>query len=198
MAKAAPSSQLSLFDTTALSSPFSLFGDGGNLLPATGDDDEDAATAAPLAPAIARVVARDFRLTGERGLASAWKARAADNLAAIRLMQRIEGETRPATAEEQAILARFVGYGAGDLANALFRRPGEAWREGWAEQGDGLEQAVSAAELASLSRCTQYAHFTPEYIVRAVWAGLARLGFVRGAILVSGAMGNWTEATGRT
>ena len=127
MAKAAPSSQLSLFDTTALSSPFSLFGDGGGgLLPAAGgEDDEEESASAPLAPAIPRVVARDFRLTTERGLAAGWKARAADNLAAIRLMQRIEGETRPATAEEQAILARFVGYGAGDLANTLFRRPGD-------------------------------------------------------------------------
>ncbi|MBI0536942.1 lactate dehydrogenase [Roseomonas sp. KE2513] len=188
MAKTAPASaQLSLFDTTALTSPFGLFGgSSGGLLPALkgdDDDDDDDAAAAPIAPAIPRVVARDFRLAGDRGLAAGWKARAADNLAAIRLLQRIEGETRPATAEEQAVLARFVGYGAGDLANTLFRRPGEAWREGWAEQGDGLEQAVSAAELASLSRCTQYAHFTPEYIVRGVWAGLARMGFQRGSIL---------------
>ncbi|MDU7521071.1 MAG: lactate dehydrogenase, partial [Roseomonas mucosa] len=183
MAKTVPASaQLSLFDTTALCSPFALFGGGsGGLLPALdGDDDEDDAAEAPIAPAIPRVVARDFRLAGDRDLAAGWKARAAGNLAAIRLMQRIEAETRPATAKEQAVLARFTGYGASDLANALFRRPGEAWREGWAEQGDGLEQAVSAAELASLARCTQYAHFTPEYVVRAVWAGLTRLGFRRG------------------
>ena len=189
MAKTAPASaQLSLFDTTALTSPFGLFGGGnGGLLPALGgDDDEDDAPEAPIAPAIPRVVARDFRLAGDRGLAAGWKARATDNLAAIRLLQRIEGETRPATAEEQAVLARFVGYGAGDLANTLFRRPGEAWREGWAEQGDALEQAVSAAELASLSRCTQYAHFTPEYVVRAVWAGLTRMGFQYGSILEPG------------
>jgi N12 class adenine-specific DNA methylase/adenine-specific DNA methylase len=189
MAKTAPASaQLSLFDTTALTSPFSLFGGGnGGLLPALGgDDDEDDAFEAPIAPAIPRVLARDFRLAGDRGLATGWKARAADNLAAIRLLQKVEGETRPAMAEEQAVLARFVGYGAGDLANTLFRRSGEAWREGWAEQGDGLEQAVSSAELASLSRCTQYAHFTPEYIVRAVWAGLTRMGFARGSILEPG------------
>ncbi|MHB0708413.1 N-6 DNA methylase, partial [Roseomonas mucosa] len=189
MAKTVPASaQLSLFDTTALCSPFALFGGGsGGLLPALdGDDDEDDAAEAPIAPAIPRVVARDFRLAGDRDLAAGWKARAAGNLAAIRLMQRIEAETRPATAKEQAVLARFTGYGASDLANALFRRPGEAWREGWAEQGDGLEQAVSAAELASLARCTQYAHFTPEYVVRAVWAGLTRLGFRRGAVLEPG------------
>ena len=44
MAKTAPASaQLSLFDSTALTSPFGLFGGGnGGLLPALGgDDDED-------------------------------------------------------------------------------------------------------------------------------------------------------------
>ena len=186
MAKAKSSlDQLSLFDTTALTS-FSLDGGGfGTLLPPL-DAAEEEPPGAPLAPAVPRVVAHDFRLAGDRGLASSWKARAAGNLAAIQLMQRIEAETRPATAEEQAVLARFVGYGASDLANALFRRPGEAWREGWAEQGDGLEQAVSATELASLARCTQYAHFTPEYVVRAVWAGLTRLGFRQGSILEPG------------
>ena len=187
MGKKSAPNQLSLFDSTALTSPFGLFGGGnGALLPALGGDDEDDTPEAPIAPAIPRVVARDFRLAADRGLAQGWKNRAADNLAAIRLLQRIEGETRPATADEQATLARFVGYGAGDLANTLFRRPGEAWREGWAEQGDGLEQAVSTAEMASLSRCTQYAHFTPEYIVRAVWAGLGRMGFQRGSILEPG------------
>ncbi|MBS5905045.1 MAG: N-6 DNA methylase [Acetobacteraceae bacterium] len=186
MAKAKSSlDQLSLFDTTALTS-FSLDGGGfGTLLPPL-DAAEEEPPGAPLAPAVPRVVAHDFRLAGDRGLASSWKARAAGNLAAIQLMQRIEAETRPATAEEQAVLARFVGYGASDLANALFRRPGEAWREGWAEQGDGLEQAVSATELASLARCTQYAHFTPEYVVRAVWAGLTRLGFRQGTVLEPG------------
>ena len=72
MAKTAPAfAQLSLFDTTALTSPFGLFGGGsGGLLPALGGDDEDDTPVAPIAPAIPRVVARDFRLAGDRGLAA--------------------------------------------------------------------------------------------------------------------------------
>ncbi|MFX4948644.1 hypothetical protein ABTC19_19065, partial [Acinetobacter baumannii] len=41
-------------------------------------------------------------------------------------------------------------------------------------------------DYASLARCTQYAHFTPEYIVRAVWAGVTRLGFRGGRVLEPG------------
>ena len=169
---------LSLFDTTAL---------GGLTLgaPSALRLREDPVEAAP-SPTPERIPAHTFRLVGERALARGWKARAADNLAAIRLLQEIEGENRHATADEQDRLARFVGFGAGELANALFRRAGEAFRPGWEELGHELEQLVSPAELAALARSTQYAHYTPEFMVRAVWAALARLGFRGGSVLEPG------------
>src|SRR5690606_9369726 len=49
-----------------------------------------------------------------------------------------------------------------------------------------LEAAVDEADYASLARCTQYAHFTPELIVRAIWAGLKRLGWRGGRVLEPG------------
>ena len=73
-----------------------------------------------------------YRLAGERGLATSWRGAAA-NLQAIRLLQAIEQEGRAASAEEQEHLARFTGFGASELADALFRRPGEEFRPGWAE-----------------------------------------------------------------
>jgi len=45
---------------------------------------------------------------------------------------------------------------------------------------------VSAEERAGLMRATQYAHFTPEYIVRAMWAAVQRLGFAGGSVLEPG------------
>ncbi|RWI14907.1 MAG: lactate dehydrogenase [Mesorhizobium sp.] len=130
---------------------------------------------------------QSFFLEGDRGLAKGWKQRARDNLAAIRLAAEIEAEDRPATPEEQARLVRFTGFGASDLANAVFRRPGEtAFRDGWDEIGADLEDAVSGPDYASLARCTQYAHFTPEFIVRAMWSGLQRLGWRGGRLLEPG------------
>ena len=118
--------------------------------------------------------ARNFRLDGNRTLAKSWKDRARDNLAAIKLAALIESEQRCATPEEQAQLIRFTGFGASELANACFRRPGETeFRKGWQEIGAELESTVAAADYASLARCTQYAHFTPEFIVRAMWKGLS-------------------------
>ncbi len=39
------------------------------------------------------------------------------------------------------------------------------------------------AEMAALARSTQYAHYTPEFMVRAVWSALARMGFAGGSVL---------------
>jgi len=132
------------------------------------------------------VPAHTFRLEGERTLGRGWKARAADNIAAIRLLQAIEGEDRHATPDEQERLSRFVGFGAGELANTLFRRAGEVFRPGWEDLGHELEQLVSPAEMSALARSTQYAHYTPEFMIRAIWSALTRLGFKGGSVLEPG------------
>lgn len=131
--------------------------------------------------------AANFRLAGDRPLARSWRGRAEDNIAAIRLMKQIAGEGRGATQEEQATLIRFIGFGATELATTCFRRPGEnSFKSGWEELGAELQSIVTEAEYAGLARTTQYAHYTPETVVRAVWAGLERLGFAGGRILEPG------------
>ncbi|RWX58702.1 lactate dehydrogenase, partial [Mesorhizobium sp. M4B.F.Ca.ET.089.01.1.1] len=134
-----------------------------------------------------RALGANFHLIGERDLARGWKERARDNIAAIRLSAEIEAAQRPATREEQQRLIRFTGFGATELANGVFRRPGEIeFRDGWQEIGAQLEDLVGEADYASLARCTQYAHFTPAFIVRAIWAGLLRLGWCGGRVLEPG------------
>ena len=102
-------------------------------------------------------------------------------------MLEIEEEARNATPEEQERLALFTSFGASDLANTLFRRsPDEAFPKGWDTLGEDLEELVSPAELASLARVTQYAHFTPEFMVRAIWRALRGMGFSGGRVLEPG------------
>ncbi|MBO9126394.1 MULTISPECIES: DEAD/DEAH box helicase family protein [unclassified Rhizobium] len=123
----------------------------------------------------------------DRGLAASWKDRARVNVAAILIASNIEKQDRPATPKEQAQLVRFTGFGASELANGMFRRPGELdFRKGWSELGGSLESAVSDADYTSLARCTQYAHFTPEFIIRAIWSGLQRMGWRGGRVLEPG------------
>ena len=141
-----PAGQLSLdalFDTTAISSGFTLGAE--SVAHPSYDDDEDATAAA--STVAFRPPAKNWRLAGHRALARTWKGRAADNLAAIRLLQDLEREDRAATADEQDRLAKFTAFGGGDLSQSMFRRAGEPFRPGWEEMGHELEEMVSAAEF---------------------------------------------------
>ena len=131
-------------------------------------------------------VQADFHLDGNRQLAATWCQRAADNLTAIRLLQRIEQAQRPATPEEQQVLARFTGFSASELANRLFPRAVESFAPAWAEPCRQLASLVTPAEHAALARSTQYAHYTPDFVVRYIWQALQRLGFAGGTVLEPG------------
>jgi hypothetical protein len=132
------------------------------------------------------VPANDYRLAGDRRLAQGWKARARDNLAAIRLMTAIQAEGRRARPDEQEQLAKFTAFGATDLADKLFRRAGEGFAPAWEDLGPELEELVSREDLTNLKRATQYAHFTPEFMIRAIWRALRGFGFDGGRVLEPG------------
>ncbi len=183
---------LGLFDSTALSgwSP-------AVPTPAWDSDESDEQDANPVEHAgngdtsspVAVVTprGRNFHLTGDRDLARGWPARARDNITAIRLSKALEPSGRAPTPDEQARLLRFIGFGATELAQNCFRRPGEdAFRPGWDDIGAELEAVVTADEYAALQRATQYAHYTPETIIRALWRAAERLGFTGGRVLEPG------------
>ena len=181
---------LSLFDNTALSSwnPHTLQAvaepDEADL-----DDADDADQGGDTPPPAADPVARgsNFHLAGDRALARGWPARARDNIAAISLSKALEQSGRAPTADEQAQLLRFTGFGASELAQNCFRRPGEdEFRPDWQDIGAALEAAVTPEEYAALQRATQYAHYTPETIIRGLWRAAERLGFSGGRVLEPG------------
>lgn len=195
---------LDMFGNNALTSglglgvtAFGSFAPEAAVEPANDDDPDPTPPPAPASALPKAVPSRpssrpgrlrtNFYLEGDRGLPSSWKDRARANVAAILVANNISKQDRPATSKEQAQLIRFTGFGAGELANGMFRRPGEVnFRQGWDELGSSLETAVSEADYASLARCTQYAHYTPEFIIRAIWAGIQRLGWRGGRVLEPG------------
>ena len=189
---------LPFLDTTSLSGGFGLYGGSSapkrSLKPAPIREDaelfetrisEPAASDETPIPTQA-VAAQDYRLAGDRRLGETWKARAEDNLAAIRLMTAIEAEGRHARPDEQERLAKFVAFGASDVADKVFRRVDQDFEQAWEDIGLELEEAVSREDLASLKRATQYAHFTPEFMIRAIWRTLRRMGFSGGRVLEPG------------
>jgi len=181
---------LDLFGSTALTPadlvPTGLIRIPMKEVPSAGSEDfSDTAPDTLPAAERAAVTAPAFRLAGGRGLAQGWKQRAIDNIEAIRLLKEIESEHRPATPDEQGKLIRFCAFSSTELAQNIFRRAG-AFDSGWQELGESLENLVSPAERAGRSRATQYAHYTPEYLVRALWQAVTGFGFAGGRVLEPG------------
>jgi hypothetical protein len=181
---------LPFLDTTIVAKGFDLYGGfptAKSSAPAhTNIEGEEAEVLDPPVRTQPSVSAQDYRLAGDRRLAESWKGRVEDNLAAIRRMTAIEAEGRHANAEEQERLAKFTAFGAVDLADKLFRRAGEGFAPAWEDLGLELERLVSREDLASLSRATQYAHFTPEFMISAIWSALRQMGFDSGRVLEPG------------
>ena len=175
---------LALFDSTGLGTSVQVparvpVGDAADL--------HDADAAAPPREPGPIANGSNYVLDADRALARGWVARARDNIAAIRLSKEIEAAARAPTLDEQAQLLRFVGFGATELAQNCFPLPGATgYRDGWAEIGHDLAEAVTPAEYAALQRATQYAHYTPESVVRALWQAAQRLGFAGGRVLEPG------------
>jgi len=103
-------------------------------------------------------------------------ARAEANLAALHCLAELEAAGRPAGTAEQAVLARWSGWGA---VPEVFDPANERFTGLRAE----LEAVLGTEGYAAASRNTLNAHYTDASLVAAVWDGLASLGFEGGRVL---------------
>ena len=94
------------------------------------------------------------------------------NLDAIRLLKTVEAENRTATAEEQAVLAQYVGWGGlADFFDEKNARYGE------------LKELLTDAEYAAARESTLTAFYTPPVVIRSIYQALSQMGFSQGNIL---------------
>ena len=115
---------------------------------------------------------RNYRITDDHIGEGAPLERFQRNLDAIRTLKAIEAENRTATAEEQAVLAQYVGWGGlADFFDEKNARYGE------------LKDLLSDAEYAAARESTLTAFFTPPVVIRSIYAALGQMGFTQGNIL---------------
>jgi N12 class adenine-specific DNA methylase/predicted RNA methylase len=114
-------------------------------------------------------------------IATGQKAKARDIIAAIRTLQRIESEHRPATGEERQVLARFGGFGA--VALSLFPNPvtGRYKDAGWQVLGDELHALLTPEEYDSAKRTVFNAFYTSPIVITAMHQAVRRLGVPQSA-----------------
>ena len=128
-----------------------------------------------------------FRPGGQHDLApSGEMARLQANLAALRVLRQVQAEGRPAGAQEQAVLARWSGWGA--LPAVFDDHPAnpDEWQRRWGTARAELAALLSEHEVRAARRTTINAHYTDAAYVQAVWDAVVRLGFAGGAVLEPG------------
>ena len=115
---------------------------------------------------------RNYRITDDHIGEGAPLERFQRNLDAIRTLKAIEAENRTATAEEQAVLAQYVGWGGlADFFDEKNARYGE------------LKDLLTDAEYAAARESTLTAFFTPPVVIRGIYAALGQMGFAQGNVL---------------
>ena len=115
---------------------------------------------------------RNHRITDDHIGEGAPLERFQRNLDAIRTLKTVEAENRSATAEEQAVLAQYVGWGG--LAD-FFDEKNPRYAE--------LKELLTDAEYAAARESTLTAFFTPPVVIRGIYAALGQMGFTQGNIL---------------
>jgi N12 class adenine-specific DNA methylase len=98
------------------------------------------------------------------------KTKFQNNMEAIRLLKKIENERRLATADEQKILARYVGWGG--IADA-FNPKNDSWDKEYRE----LKLVLDEKEYAQARESILTAYYTEPELISCIYGALEQFGF---------------------
>ena len=120
--------------------------------------------------------AGNFHITDDHLGEGGAKQKYARNIEAIRTLFQLEQEHRGATAEEQQVLAQYVGWGG--LADAF-----DPDKDNWAKEYAELKGLLSEDEYAAARSSVLNAHYTSPTVIRGIYDAVERMGFHSGNIL---------------
>ena len=112
------------------------------------------------------------------------------NVKAIQVLQKIEAENRYATPEEQAVMAKYVGWGGipqafttDRAAESLGGNLGEAAPSGWEAEQKQLRELLTLDEYKAARASTLTSFYTPPEVTDGVYQALSQFGFEGGNVL---------------
>ena len=120
--------------------------------------------------------AGNFHIADEHLGEGGAKQKYARNIEAIKTLFRLEEEHRGASAEEQEVLAQYVGWGG--LADAF-----DPNKDNWAKEYTELKGMLSEDEYAAARGSVLNAHYTSPTVIRAIYDAVEKMGFRSGNIL---------------
>ena len=118
----------------------------------------------------------NFRITDDDLGAGGTKTKFKANIEAIRLLQTLDAEQRQATAEEQEVLSRYVGWGGIPQA---FDEKNTDWAKEYAE----LKSLLPADEYSEARASTLNAFYTSPTVIKAMYEALSNMGLSKGNVL---------------
>ena len=89
------------------------------------------------------------------------KHKADTNFQILQVIKELDEESRTATAEEQELLSRYVGWGDSAVLSCRYSE---------------VAEVTTDEEFKALQASTLNAHYTALPIIRAIWSGILRLG----------------------
>jgi N12 class adenine-specific DNA methylase len=98
------------------------------------------------------------------------------NFKAIETLRALDAEERPATAEEKAVLVKYVGWGAMPQVFDYYNRE-------WAKERAALKANLSEEEFEHARSTTLNAHYTSPTVIGAMYQAAERFGFNGGRVL---------------
>lgn len=104
------------------------------------------------------------------------KTRFKDNIDAIKLLKTLEEENRDATAEEQTILAKYVGWGG--IADAFSTK-----KEEWQKEYNELKELLNESEYEQARSTVLTSFYTPNIAIDGIYKALQKMGFDSGNVL---------------
>ena len=118
----------------------------------------------------------NFHITDDDLGAGGPKTKYKANVEAIRLLKTLDAEQRQATAEEQEILSRYVGWGGIPQA---FDESNAEWSKEYAE----LQSLLTADEYKEARASTLNAFYTSPTVIKAMYEALDNMGLSKGNVL---------------
>ena len=120
--------------------------------------------------------AGNFHITDDNLGVGGPKQKFARNIEAIQTLRTLEQEHRGATAEEQQVLSKYVGWGG--LADVF-----DPNKENWSAEYTQLKGLLTEEEYAAARASTLNAHYTSPVVIRAIYDAVEKMGFQSGNIL---------------
>jgi N12 class adenine-specific DNA methylase/phospholipid N-methyltransferase len=133
-----------------------------------------------------KVSAQDFNLDNPLDIIGGTPVQRFDkNRKALELLDELESEGRQATAEEQKILAGYIGFGSfgQDLFQGTWDKPIYRDQKAWENRSKWLRERLGEQAWKSAQRSITNAHYTDPHTVGAMWDMLRRMGVDGGRIL---------------